>query len=155
MINSRNAYVFTNEIISDCEKASLDDLLKLEQEYDFIFPDELKFFYTQYNGGKPQKRIVCLQDGEWKSNTRFHGFYTVNNNFEKTLKNVNDESWWIKGFIPFGYDEGGETFCFSTRNNDYGCIYYFMSDCIDDENPEDAYLKVSENFLDFINNMKS
>ena len=100
-----------------------------------------------------KKKEVCLQDGDWKSNTRFHGFYPVNNKFEKALKNVNDESWWIKGFIPFGYDEGGETFCFSTRNNDYGCIYYFMSDFIDEENPEDAYLKVSEKFSEFINNM--
>ena len=145
--------MFTNEIISDCEKALLDDLIKLEQEYGFIFPDEFKIFYTQYNGGKPKKKEVCLQDGDWKSNTRFHGFYPVNNKFEKALKNVNDESWWIKGFIPFGYDEGGETFCFSTRNNDYGCIYYFMSDFIDEENPEDAYLKVSEKFSEFINNM--
>ena len=28
--------MFTNEIISDCEKALLDDLIKLEQEYGFI-----------------------------------------------------------------------------------------------------------------------
>ena len=37
--------------------------------------------------------------------------------------------------------------------HDYGCIYYFMSDCIDDENPENAFLKVSESFSQFINNM--
>ena len=58
----------------------------------------------------------------------------MKNKFEKSLKDVYDENWWIKGFVPFGYDEGGETFCFSTRACDYGCIYYFMSDCIDDEN---------------------
>ena len=74
--------------------------------------------------------------------------------FEKALKNVNDENWWIKGFIPFGYDEGGETFCFSTRTHGYGCIYYFSSDCINEENIEDAYLKVSETFSQFINNIK-
>ncbi len=32
--------MFTNEIISDCEKALLDDLIKLEQQYDFTFPDD-------------------------------------------------------------------------------------------------------------------
>lgn len=48
--------MFTNEIISDCEKALLDNLIKLEQEYGFIFPDEFKIFYTQYNGGKPKKK---------------------------------------------------------------------------------------------------
>jgi len=145
--------MFTNEIISDCEKASLDDLIELEQEYGFVFPDDLKFFYTQYNGGKPSKREVCLQDGDWKSSTRFHGFYSVKDRLEKALTNVYDEEWWIKGIIPFGYDEGGETFCFSTRTCDYGCIYYFMSDCIDEENPEDAYLKVSDSIQQFINDM--
>ena len=78
--------MFTNEIISDCENAVLDDLIKPEQEYNFIFPDEFKFFYTQFNGGKPKKREVCLQDGEWKSSTRFHGFYPVKNKFEKELR---------------------------------------------------------------------
>ena len=73
--------------------------------------------------------------------------------FEKALKNVYAEDWWINEFIPFGYDEGGETFCFSTRTYDYGCIYYFMSDCIDDDNLENAYLKVGDNFFQFINNM--
>lgn len=92
--------MFTNEIISDCEKASLDDLIELEQKYDFVFPEDLKFFYTQYNGGKPRKREVCLQDGDWKSSTRFHGFYSVKDKFEKALSDVNDEEWWIKGFIP-------------------------------------------------------
>lgn len=142
-----------NEIISTCEKASIDDLTELEQKYDFIFPDDLKLFYTQYNGGKPRKKQVYLQDGDWESSTRFHGFYSINVDFEKALNNVYNEDWWIKGFIPFGYDEGGETFCFSTRAYDYGYIYYFMSDCIDDENPEDAFVKVSESFSQFINNM--
>lgn len=145
--------IFTNEIISNCEKAVLDDLVKIEQEYNFIFPDDLKFFYTQYNGGKPRKRGVCLQDGDWESSTIFHGFYSVKSEFEKALKDVYIEDWWIKGFIPFGYDAGGEMFCFSARTFDYGCIYYFMSDCIDDEKPENAYLKVSESFSQFINNM--
>ena len=50
----------TNEITSDCEKVLLDDLIKLEREYDFIFPDELKIFYTKYNGGKLKKREVLI-----------------------------------------------------------------------------------------------
>lgn len=145
--------MFTNEIISDCKKALLADLINIEQEYGFIFPDEFKLFYTQYNGGKPRKREVCLQNGDWRSSTRFHGFYPMRTEFEKALKNVYAEDWWINEFIPFGYDEGGETFCFSTRTYDYGCIYYFMSDCIDDDNLENAYLKVGDNFFQFINNM--
>lgn len=145
--------MFTNEIISNCEKTNADDLVMLEAEYGFEFPDELKSFCLQYNGGKPQKRKVYLKDGEWESSTRFHGFYSIKDEFEKALKDVLYESWWIKGMIPFGYDEGGEYFCFSTRSCDYGYIYYFMSECIDEENPENAYMKVSESFSQFINEM--
>lgn len=146
--------MFTNEIISNSEKASPEDLSELEQKYNFTFPDDLKFFYTQYNGGKPVSRVVCLKDEDWESDTRFHGFYSINGDFEKALNNVCEEDWWIKCFIPIGYDEGGEDFCFSTRPSDYGAIYYFMSDCIDDEDPEAAYLKVSDSFSQFINNMR-
>lgn len=33
--------MFTNEILSACEKASIDDLTELEVEYGFQFPDEI------------------------------------------------------------------------------------------------------------------
>ncbi len=144
--------MFTNEIISDCEKTCIDDLAELEKEYKFRFPNDFKSFYLQYNGGKPKRREVCLQDGNWKSSTRFHSFYTIKSELANKLKDIY-EDWWIKGLIPFGYDEGGEDFCFSTRDSDYGCIYYFMSDCLDDEAPENALIKVSESFTQFINDM--
>lgn len=144
--------MFANEIVSDSEKICIDDLVELETKYNFRFPNDLKSFYIQYNGGKLQKREVYLQDGDWESSTVFHGFYTIKNKLSKKLEDTK-EDWWIKGLIPFGYDEGGEDFCFSTRKFDYGCIYYFMSDCLDDENPENALLKVSENFTQFINEM--
>lgn len=143
----------TNIIISDCEKACIDDLIKLEAEYDFVFPDEVKSFYLTYNGGKPQKRKVSLKDGDWESSTKFHGFYAVTDRLEKKIKDVYNEDWWVKGLIPFGYDEGGEDFCFSARAYDYGCIYYFISDYTDEDNPENALLKVSEGFSQFIEDM--
>ena len=144
--------MFTNEIISESKKICIDDLVELERKYNFRFPDDFKSFYLQYNGGKPKRREVYLQDEDWESSTSFHGFYTIKSRLEKKLEDIY-EDWWIRGLIPFGYDEGGEDFCFSTRDFDYGCIYYFMSDCLDDENPENALVKVSESFTQFINEM--
>lgn len=146
--------MFTNEIMSACEKASIDDLTELEAEYGFQFPDEIKLFYLEYNGGKPKRREVCLQEENWKSSTSFHGFYTVKNKLANVLKEIYFEDWWIKWLIPFGYDDGGENFCFSTRDSDYGSIYYFMSECIDEEDPDNALVKVGENFVRFINDMR-
>lgn len=146
--------MFTNEIVSACEKACIDDLTELEEEYGFKFPNDIKLFYLQYNGGKPTRRKVCLQEEQWTSNTSFHGFYTVKNELANILKEIYLEDWWIKWLIPFGFDEGGENFCFSTRNYDYGSIYYFISECIDEENPENALVKVNRNFVEFINDMR-
>ena len=146
--------MFTNEILSTCEKACADDLSELEEVYGFKFPNEMKLFYLQYNGGNLKRREVCLQKEDWKSSTSFHKFYTVKGEFENILKEVYFEDWWIKWLIPFGHDDGGEHFCFSTRDCDYGSIYYFVSECIDDENPENAFVKVGGNLIEFINNMK-
>lgn len=146
--------MFTNQILSAGEGACIEDLSELEAEYDFKFPDEIKLFYLQYNGGKLKRTEVCLQEENWKSSTSFHKFYTVKNELANILKSVYFEDWWIKWLIPFGHDDGGETFCFSTRAYDYGSIYYFISDCIDEETPENALVKVGENFSQFINDMK-
>ena len=133
------------------------DLLDLESEYGFRFPNELKEFYLKYNGEKLKQKKVVLQEGDWRSSTGFHCFYSIkqgHSSLSKKLRNCSCDDWWIDWLIPFGYDEGGEDFCFSTRDSDYGSIYYFMSDCIDEECPENALVKVGDNFNDFINRME-
>lgn len=143
--------MLTNQIVPNNKKAYIDDLEELEKRYNFNFPNDLKSFYLQYNGGRPKRTRVTLQVGDWKSNTRLNKIYALYE-LEKKLKDIY-EDWWIEEFIPFASDEGGDDFCFSTRDFDYGCIYFFMSDCLDDENPENALIKVGENFTQFINNM--
>lgn len=136
-------------LISD----ALEDILGIEKEYDCKFSEEFKIFFSQYNGGKLVNREVALESGDWKSSTRFHGFYGIKKKISEALKDVVDESWWVEGFTPFGYDEGGESFCISTRYEDFGAVYYFMSDCIDEDDKEEAFLKVAESFVEFINRM--
>lgn len=149
--------MFKNNIWSDYTGITDEDLTAIEKEYNFKFPEDLKEFYLTYNGGNLEKKEVCLQKDDWISFIRFHGFYSIKKGYsilENKLKINYLDDWWIKWLIPFGYDEGGNEFCFSTRDYEYGCIYYFLSDDYDEDYPDDSIIKVGENFTDFINSMK-
>lgn len=104
--------------------------------------------YLKYNAGKLEKNLYATGDNDFI----FQGFYSIKHGYatlnEKLRLNYNDD-WWSKKFIPFGYDGGGNLFCFS---KDMGEIYYiYEDDSDDDENIPVVYL--ASNFLDFINNM--
>lgn len=150
--------MFINRIKSDNVTISEEDLIKIEKEYDFKFPNDLREFYLIYNGGMPERNEVYLELEDWNATTKFHGFYAIKKNgqcpLEKILKTNYHEEWWIRWLIPFGYDEGGEDFCFSIRESDYGSIYYVSSDCIDEDNPEETLILVADSFKKFINKMK-
>lgn len=147
--------MFENIIVQDTKNMCTDeDILKIESKFNFKFPDEFKLFYLKYGSGKIKKNNVHLQSENWSTITRFHGFYNINNGIEKELENIYYEDWWYKYMIPFGYDEGGEDFCFSVDPSEYGTIYYFMSDSINESNSKEAYIKIADNLIEFINNME-
>ena len=152
--------MFTNKIVPNNTGITLEDLTAIEKEYDFKFPEDIKEFYLKYNAGKLEKRVVRLQVDDWIGYTTFGEFYSVKTGdftLEQKLEMQYEDDWRIrwKWLVPFGSDEGGEDFCFSIRDCDYGYIYYFESDNLDEDNPENSVIKVGDNFTDFINNMVS
>lgn len=151
--------MFTNKIEPNYTGITLEDLVAIEKEYNFKFPEDLKDFYLKYNAGKLEKKVVRLQVDDWSSSTLFGEFYSIKKGtftLEEALKMNYLDDWrtqW-RWLIPFANDAGGEDFCFSIRDADYGCIYYLESDNLDEENPENSVIKVGENFTDFINSME-
>ena len=148
--------MFTNKIESNHTGITLEDITSIEKEYNFKFPEDLKEFYLKYNAGKLEKKIIRLDGDDY---LRFHCFYSIKIGYsilEEVLKDAYTDDWRIKWkwLIPFGYDEGGEEFCFSIRDFDYGCIYLFNTEELDEDNPENSVIKVGENFTDFINSME-
>ena len=59
------------------------------------------------------------------------------------------DEWWPKELIPFGYDGGGNSFCFHKTS---GKIYYVYEDTYDDDGNVPIECLASD-FLSFINNM--
>lgn len=142
MIQIKNKVIRPNACIEE------KDLQDLEQEYNFKFPEDIKQFYLKYNGGRLEKDSYVVQDDTFI----FQEFYSIKIGYstlnDKLDSNYADD-WWPKELIPFGYDGGGNSYCFHINN---GKIYYiYEDDCDDDGNVPIEY--VAPDFLSFINNM--
>lgn len=137
-----------NKVIGQCEKVKEEDLLELEQEYHFQFPEDIRQFYLEYNGGWLEKNHYMTQEETFV----FSQFYSIKEGFatlnEKMRLNYVDD-WWPKEMIPFGCDGGGNSYCFHVRS---GQIYYIYEDTDDDDgNVPVEY--VAPDFLSFVNGM--
>lgn len=137
-----------NKVIRQCEGIKEQDLQDLEQEYNFKFPEDIKQFYLKYNGGRLEKYCYMAQDDTFIFSDFFSikvGHSTLN---DKMSSNYIDD-WWPKELIPFGYDGGGNSFCFHINS---GQIYYIYEDTEDDDGIAPIEY-VAPDFLSFIDNM--
>ena len=55
--------------------------------------------------------------------------------------------------IPFADEDGGNLFCFSVREEDYGAIYYYDHEFEYGEDPEDHVTYLAESITIFINSL--
>lgn len=132
------------------QEASIEesDLRELEDQYGFRFPDVIRQFYLQYNGGRLERRHYVVQDDTCVLNHLYSIKYGVATLNMKMELNYVDE-WWPKELIPFGYDGGGNSFCFHKTS---GKIYYVYEDTYDDDDNVPIEC-VAPDFLSFINDM--
>lgn len=133
------------------DRITFGELSSLECEYNISLPDEIKEFLCSGNLDL-NKRTVHLESGSWKSEIRVHGLYSTLNGLKSSLDWLS-ESWWPEGYVAFGYDEGGESFCVCIKPDKLGQIFYFMSDCIGDDS-EDSMLFVSNSLSEFISSLE-
>lgn len=137
-----------NQITEQDASIEEPDLRELEDKYDFKFPDAIRQFYLQYNGGRLERHYYVTQDNTYILSYFYsikYGSATLNIKMEL---NYVDE-WWPKELIPFGYDGGGNSFCFHKTS---GKIYYVYEDTYDDD--ENVPIEcLASDFLSFINNM--
>lgn len=55
--------------------------------------------------------------------------------------------------IPFADEDGGNLFCSSVREEDYGAIYYYNHEFEYGENPEEYVTYLAESITIFINSL--
>ena len=71
---------------------------------------------------------------------------------EKTLELLRADDDVIPDWlIPFAEEDGGNLFCFSVRESDFGAIYYYDHEFEYGEDPEEHITWLSEAITAFIN----
>ena len=128
------------------------NLRDLEDKYGFKFPQDIKRFYLQYNGGILKKHYYISEEETVLDGFIFQKFYSIKYGLAtldmKMELNYADD-WWPKEYIPFGFDGGGNSYCFHKES---GKIYYiYEDDSSDDDSVPVEY--IAPDFITFINNM--
>lgn len=131
------------------------DISAIESDLGVIFPNDFRAHYLSANGGYPEADIYKWSDGSLTTiNTFFSIMYEGFTSLEKTYKNlILSEKYLPIGIIPFCTDDGGNFFCISCRERDYGYVYYCNNDNYNMLNNEDSLIKIEENFASFLENI--
>lgn len=133
------------------------EIEEAERKMSVIFPDEFKKHYLEYNGGYPEKDIYVWSDGgrttiNTFSSIKYDGFQ----NLENSYRNLTVlEQYLPVGVIPFATDDGGNFFCISAREKDYGNIYYCNNDDYNTEDKEECLTKLGDSFRAFVDGLQS
>lgn len=134
------------------DKADLDSV---EQEFAIVLPPEFKEHYLNYNGGYPEKDTYTWPNGE---RTTINAFASIQaegfSSLEEMYRDmVIRESYLPVGIVPFATDDGGNLFCISSREQDFGAVYYHNNDHYNIDNKEEALTLLDRSFKHFIDNL--
>jgi cell wall assembly regulator SMI1 len=120
--NTENRFLNTNQAIT------LEEVEEFETSFNITLPQAYKEHLLKHNGGYPEKALLNASDFD----TSIASFYSLkygNNTLEDTIN-----TWQIienvlpKHLLPFADDPGGNAFCISLANEDYGKIYIWYHD---------------------------
>ena len=116
------------------------DLAEIEHTFEFRFPEDIRVFYLEHNGGKPEKNRFV----EGKETYLVHGFLPIKH-AARPFMTLEKSILWSKvqgsllpeHLVPFAIDDFGNFFCFSVGEGDYGAIHF----CPVDRRPSAAASK--------------
>lgn len=94
---------------------SLDLISEFENEFCYIFPDEYKQCVSQYNGGRPSKRIF---DTSTSKECEMKSLLSFNHYDRETIWSVNQrDDEFLTSYIAFATDSSGNLICFNRKDN--------------------------------------
>ena len=141
------------KISNSANSISASELKAFENEYNLKLPDDYKQFILSQNGGYPEFTLYVNENND---EFLISSFSCIN--FEDAdVVSVNDsiithqieEDNIPKHLLPFGLDAGGNDFCISLNEKDYGKVYKFYQD---GRSPGIVY--VAKSFEAFINGLE-
>jgi hypothetical protein len=142
-------------------------LINFESMLDSKFPESIKDFIKNTNGGMSSSLCVIRFDGEEKLYTNgatissYHGFGDFSPDFEFAYHVVRFDL--PKLLVPFAVTGGGNKFLISLRKDEsYGKIYYCDHEVEADDEPfdelteqyPDCMVKVAESFEEMVSRLE-
>jgi len=124
-----------------------DDFLEVEKLAGGVLPLSFKTLYLSNNGGFPAAIEVEGEEYVFSIN----GFNIIKFGslpIEKLMQAFYGQNRKLRGYVPFAYDDGGNSFMLSLNREDSGVIYLLLH--------EDLRLeRVCENFEIFLSSLLS
>jgi SMI1-KNR4 cell-wall len=104
------------------------DLDEVELRFGFVFPKAFREHYLKHNGGHPDQHRLTDENGTYS----VHDFFPIKTSAIRTLGTLEKCIQWLKidqpilpsHLVPFANDSFDNLYCFSTREQDYGAIYW-------------------------------
>lgn len=144
--------MYSNQILCAEGKAKKEDLDRIEQKFHVKIPKEIREHCLAYNGGYPENPIFTDKNGNEYSVDLFIPIQDGKKRpMEKTLELLRADDDVIPDWlIPFAEEDGGNLFCFSVRESDFGVIYYYDHEFEYGEDPEEHITWLAESITAFI-----
>ena len=142
-----------NNIFIETEKNIVEsDLLEIEENLKFKFPNDIKRHYLFYNGGYPERYVFRKNDKLYVVQEFLPIKYGAQGClFEDTFIALKKEKKILPDYlIPFAINPGGDYYCFSINENELGAIYIFFGEFDD---PKRSIIFLSISLKDFVMEM--
>ena len=145
--------MYSNQILCAEGKAKKEDLDRIEQKFHVKIPADVREHCLAYNGGYPEKPIFTDKNGDEYFVDLFIPVRDGKKRpMEKTLELLRADDGVIpEWLIPFAEEDGGNLFCFSVRESDFGAIYYYDHEFEYGEDLEEHITWLAESITAFIN----
>ena len=145
--------MYDNPILYTNGNAKKEDLDRIEQKYHVKIPSEIREHCLAYNGGYPENPVFTDKNGNEYSVDLFIPVRDGNKRpMEKTLELLRaDDDVILDWLIPSAEEDGGNLFCFSVRESDFGAIYYYDHEFEYGEDLEEYVTWLAESITAFIN----
>ncbi len=147
--------MYNNQILCTLGKAKKEDLDRIEKKFHVKLPAEVREHCLSYNGGYPERSVFTDQNGDEYFVDLFIPVRDGRERpMEKTLGLLRaDEGTIPDRLIPFAEEDGGNLFCFSVRESDFGAVYYYDHEFEYGEDPEEHIAYLAESITVFINSL--
>ncbi|EJL01895.1 MULTISPECIES: SMI1/KNR4 family protein [Pseudomonas] len=131
--------------LEESEQAlSVQELNEFQEKFNVQLPTAFREFYLKHNGGDLSER--CSEN-----EFLLGGFTPIkygNAPIEVVYRDLVDDIPSLKGMIPFAYDQGGNSFLLSLKEDDFENIYLYLMD-------EEDLAFVCESFEEFLAELTS